>query len=302
MTDFSPLDRPIWNSLTGPHAPLARRAGMAARYPNDVSPLSGLEAETPQAFADLRTLVEANESVALFSAVKPVIPDGWQILRDRAIEQMVCTEVPPHIDVNPLVLGDADVPDMLALTALTEPGPFGPRTHRMGKYIGLRHDEGRLMAMAGQRLSLTGFTEISAVCTDPAFRGRGYSRALIVTLMREVFAAGKIPMLHVKNENGAKILYEKIGFKTRREIQLTVICGGVRRRVKSDRTCNKHRTFRILPRRQRAEHKQCSDREDRENSSTVDCYGERRIGQPLVIRAPEKSQCVPAVGKRQIRE
>ena len=85
MTDFSPLDRPVWNALTGPHASLARRAGMAARYPNDVSPLSGLEAETPRAFANLQTLVEAGVSVALFSGVRPVIPDDWHVLRDRPI-------------------------------------------------------------------------------------------------------------------------------------------------------------------------------------------------------------------------
>ena len=223
MTDFTPLDRPIWNALTGPHRPMAHIAGMAARYPRDVSPLSALGADTPQAFADLRTLVDANEPVALFSHTPPAIPEGWQVLRDRPIEQMVCTDVPEEIDVNPLVLGDADVPDMLALTALTEPGPFGPRTHRMGKYIGLRNRDGRLMAMAGQSLSLAGFTEISAVCCDPEFRGKGYARALIVTLMRDVFAAGKIPFLGVKNENGAKVLYEKIGFRVRREIQFTVI-------------------------------------------------------------------------------
>jgi ribosomal protein S18 acetylase RimI-like enzyme len=226
MADFAPLDTPIWNALTGPHASLARRAGAAARYPGDVSPLSAIETGTPQAFADLRTLVETNEPVAFFSAVPPSIPDEWHVLRDRPIEQMVCTEVPVHVDVRPLVLGDADVPDMLALTALTEPGPFAARTIRMGKFIGLRHADGRLMAIAGQRLALAGFTEISAVCTDPEFRGKGYSRALVVTLMREVFAAGKIPILHVKNENGAKVLYEKVGFKTRREIQFLVIAAG----------------------------------------------------------------------------
>jgi hypothetical protein len=148
MTDFSPLDHPIWNALTGPHATLARRSGAAARYPSDVSPLSALEAATSQAFADLRTLVEPNEPVALFSDVPPIIPADWQVLRDRPIEQMVCTVVPPQIDVQPIVLGDADVPDMLALTALTEPGPFGPHTHLMGKYIGLR--DGRAKTLAGR--------------------------------------------------------------------------------------------------------------------------------------------------------
>jgi ribosomal protein S18 acetylase RimI-like enzyme len=226
MIDFSPLDNPVLGALTGPHASLARVSGLAMRYPADISPFAALRAPTREAFDDLRALLGPNDGVALVTTEPHAIPNGWQVLRDRPIEQMVCTEVPPYIDVQPLMLGDADVPDMLALTALTEPGPFGPRTHHMGKYIGLRNTDGRLMAMAGQRLSLAGFTEISAVCCDPEFRGKGYARALVVTLMREVFAAGCIPFLHVKNENGAKFLYEKIGFKTRREIQITVIMAG----------------------------------------------------------------------------
>jgi predicted GNAT family acetyltransferase len=221
MTDFSPLDTPIWNALTSGHRGMARAAGLAVRYPADVSPFAALAA--PEAFADLRKLVDANEPVALVAAEQPSIPGEWQVLRDRPIEQMVCTVVPPPVDVNPIILRDTDVTDMLALATATEPGPFASRTIAMGKYIGLRSAEGRLMAMAGQRLSLTGFTEISAVCCDPEFRGKGYARALIVTLMREVFDAGRIPFLHVKNENGAKFLYEKIGFKTRREVQFTVI-------------------------------------------------------------------------------
>ncbi len=226
MIDFSSLDAPILAALTGSHASLARVNGLALRYPSDISPFAALRAPTREAFDDLRALLGPNDGVALVTTEPHAIPNGWQVLRDRPIEQMVCTEVPPYIDVQPLMLGDADVPDMLALTALTEPGPFGPRTHHMGKYIGLRNTDGRLMAMAGQRLSLAGFVEISAVCCDPEFRGKGYARALIVTLMREVFAAGCIPFLHVKNENGAKFLYEKIGFKTRREIQITVIMAG----------------------------------------------------------------------------
>jgi len=223
MTDFTPLDNPILAALTGPHASLARVQGLAMRYPADVSPFAALRAPAGDAFADLRTLLGPQDGVALVTTEPHAIPDGWQVLLDRPIEQMVCADVPAQIDVQPLVLGDPDVPDMLALTALTEPGPFAARTHRMGKYIGLRNPDGRLMAMAGQRMSLADFTEISAVCCDPEFRGKGYARALIVTLMREVFAAGKIPILHVKNENGAKVLYEKIGFRVRREIQFTVI-------------------------------------------------------------------------------
>ncbi len=223
MIDFSPLDNPVLGALTGPHASFARVNGLALRYPPDISPFAALRTSTREAFDDLRASLGPQDGVALVTTEPHAIPDGWQILRDRPIEQMVCTEVPELIRVQPLVLGDADVPDMLALAALTEPGPFAARTICMGKYIGLRNADGRLMAMAGQRLALAGFTEISAVCCDPEFRGKGYARALVVTLMREVFAAGCIPFLHVKNENGAKFLYEKIGFKTRREIQFTVI-------------------------------------------------------------------------------
>ncbi len=226
MTDFTALDNPIFNALTGPHASLAQKAGLAMRYLPDVAPFAALRDSSLEAFADLRTLLGPKDGVAFVTTEPHAIPDGWQVLRDRPIEQMVCADAPAPISVQPLVLGDADLPDLLALTAATEPGPFAAQTIRMGKYIGLRNADGRLMAMAGQRLSLADFTEISAVCTDPEFRGKGYARDLVVTLMREVFAAGKVPFLHVKNENGAKVVYEKIGFRVRREIQFTVIAKG----------------------------------------------------------------------------
>ena len=107
--------------------------------------------------------------------------------------------------VAPLPLGTTDVPEMLELTAATEPGPFLPQTIEMGSYFGIRASDGRLVAMAGERLQSTAFTEISAVCTHPDFRGRGYARALTKFLAAQILAAGKIPFLHVKSENGAKV-------------------------------------------------------------------------------------------------
>ncbi|RAK61656.1 hypothetical protein DJ021_02430 [Phenylobacterium hankyongense] len=137
---------------------------------------------------------------------------------------MVCgtaPAVPAHEPFQPL--GTDDVPDMLALTAATEPGPFGPRTIEMGRYLGVRSGDGRLAAMAGQRLALDGFTEISAVCTDPSFRGQGHARALVATLASQVIEGGKLAFLHVKTENGAKVVYGKLGFEVRRPIQYTVL-------------------------------------------------------------------------------
>jgi predicted GNAT family acetyltransferase len=112
---------------------------------------------------------------------------------------------------------------MLALTAATDPGPFLPQTILMGSYFGIRASDGRLVAMAGERLQSTAFAEISAVCTHPEFRGRGYARTLVTFLTAQIVAAGKTPFLHVKSENGAKVVYHKIGFRLRAAMYLTVI-------------------------------------------------------------------------------
>jgi predicted GNAT family acetyltransferase len=112
---------------------------------------------------------------------------------------------------------------MLELTAATEPGPFLAANNPDGSYFGIRASDGRLVAMAGERLPSTAFTEISAVCTHPEFRGHGYARDLTTFLASQILAAGKTPFLHVKSENGAKVVYQKIGFRFRAAIYLTVI-------------------------------------------------------------------------------
>ena len=123
----------------------------------------------------------------------------------------------------PLLLQEADVPDMLALTAATQPGPFLYGTIRMGSYFGIRADDGRLAALCGTRLAHDRFTEISAVCTDPAFSGKGHASALIMHVAAQIVDAGKLPILHVRAANPAIRLYEKLGFETRRTLNLTVV-------------------------------------------------------------------------------
>jgi len=220
---FESLDNPIWFALTTEHQTLARSHGLARRYPPDVSPLAALLQPTTDAFADLRQLVSPGEHVALFTASPPDVPGGWQIDRSRWIDQMICEASPIPPPVAPLPLGTTDVPEMLELTAATEPGPFSRQTIQMGSYFGIRAGDGRLVAMAGERLRSTVFTEISAVCTHPEFRGRGYAQALTMFLAAQIQAAGKIPFLHVKSENGAKVVYQKIGFRVRAATYLTVI-------------------------------------------------------------------------------
>jgi predicted GNAT family acetyltransferase len=223
MTTFDVLDNPIWESLTSTHSNMARSNGSARRYARQVSPLAAVSKPTPTAFADLAALVTSEENVGLFTAKPLQVPDGWETFRSVPIEQMICTELTWESRSQPLELGRNDVPDMLALTAETEPGPFLAETIQMGRYFGIRANDGRLIAMAGERLKLNAFTEISAVCTAPEFRGRGLARALVAYLAAQTLNDGKLPFLHVKAENGAKILYQRLGFRVRRTIQLTVI-------------------------------------------------------------------------------
>jgi predicted GNAT family acetyltransferase len=219
----SPLDNPVYSALDTDQAAFAASHGAATRYPGEVAPFAGLRDDSPAAFADLEALVEPGETVALITAVRVSLPDGWELARERLIDQMVCDGPPAPADIPPLLeLGVEDVPEMLALAGLTQPGPFGPRTLELGRYVGIRVD-GRLAAMAGERMRPAGATEISAVCTHPDFAGRGYARALMSSLLADAVAAGRRPMLHVKTENGAKRLYERLGFTVRHAMTLTIL-------------------------------------------------------------------------------
>ncbi|WP_040847868.1 GNAT family N-acetyltransferase, partial [Nitrospirillum viridazoti] len=158
------------------------------------------------------------------------IPAGdWQVLRAREIDQMVYEALAPQPTAprpaTPLIrLTAADVPDMVDLAKRTEPGPFLDGTIRMGAYYGLRSPDGRLMAMTGQRMRLPGLREVSAVCTDPDFRGRGLALALVSAVAAGITAESETPFLHVKTENeGAKRVYEKLGFRVRRAVHFIVL-------------------------------------------------------------------------------
>jgi ribosomal protein S18 acetylase RimI-like enzyme len=216
------LDNPVWSALTTEHVPLARGSGLARRYASDVSPLSALREPSAEAFADLALLAPPGEGVALVTTAEVELPEDWRLVFDRWIDQMVY-EGPavdaPEADL--LTLGEADAPEMHALAKLTEPGPFELRTLLMGRYVGIRVD-GRLAAMAGERLRLPDATEISAVCTHPDFQGRGYGRLLMTAMLARITGQGRQPFLHVKTENGAKQLYERLGLRVRREMRLTV--------------------------------------------------------------------------------
>lgn len=225
MTTNEPLDNPIWSALTGPQASLGAATTLAAVYAPDIAPFAGLAEPSDAAFADLAGLA-GGRPVAMLSLLPLAPPPNWSVLQAEPLEQHVCPQiVGPFDGLDAIVdLAPADVPAMLALTEETKPGPFGPATIRMGRYIGVRAADGALGAMAGQRMRLPGSVEISAVCTAPAFRGRGLAGRLMQILAADILAEGSMPFLHVRPANASALrLYQALGFRHRRTLQLSIV-------------------------------------------------------------------------------
>ncbi|MDX6331700.1 MAG: hypothetical protein QOI83_4083 [Streptomycetaceae bacterium] len=211
-----PLDNPVRSSLTGPHAHLAERRGRVLRYPVDVAPWVALPDEPDAAdWDDIAALAGPGALVPL-AAVSVPPPDSWEVAFRLEGVQLVDNGVAAAPDPEAIRLGPADVPEMLDLVDRTQPGPFLPRTIELGTYLGIRRD-GALVAMAGERMHPPGWTEISAVCTDPAFRGHGLATRLVLAVAAEIRTRGEMPFLHASAANtGAIRLYRSLGFRLRR--------------------------------------------------------------------------------------
>jgi ribosomal protein S18 acetylase RimI-like enzyme len=210
-----PLDNPVLSSLTGAHARFAERRGNILRYPVDVCPFVALPDEPDQGdWADAADLLGPGAMLAL-AGVRVPPPAGWEVVMTGEGVQMTGDHLEVAADPEAVPLGRADVPEMLDLTARTKPGPFLPRTFELGVYLGIRR-HGKLVAMAGERLHPEGWTEISAVCTDEAWRGHGLAGRLIRAVGAGIRARGEIPFLHAVATNPAIRLYEELGFRLRR--------------------------------------------------------------------------------------
>lgn len=218
------LENPIWSSLTTAHARFSDGDERARCFISDIGPLAATRDQQLESYESLQRLLPSGSVVGMFLDEAGSFKGNWQLEREVPAQQMVwAAETPVDSELAFETLGPSDVDAMLVLTSLTNPGPFGPCTHQLGNYIGVR-ENGKLIAMAGERLRMPGLTEVSAVCTHPEHRGRGYARELVSILVRQILQRDETPFLHVATANrGAIRVYESLGFMKSREFVYTVL-------------------------------------------------------------------------------
>jgi GNAT superfamily N-acetyltransferase len=212
-----PLDNPVWHALAGPHATRALGHGAARLYPRDMAPFDALEHARADAHAALARHLPAGLEAHLFRPASEPTPARWETISERPIRQMVLS-VPKHvlgIARTITAMSEADVPDMLDLAEMAKPGPFGPRAHALGRFVGVRDAHGQLVAMAGERFRLAQHVELCAIAVHPAARGSDLGAALTIHLANEALARGLVPFLHVFPDKRAGHLDERLGFRER---------------------------------------------------------------------------------------
>ena len=213
-----PLDRPIWSALTGPQAHLARGDTRAWRIDPAIGLFAAAAASSPPDTAAIAALVTHEAPLVLFEDEPWPADAAIAVTADTMVQVVADTVDPLAHDAAIQPLGDADVAEMLALTALTRPGPFLARTHQLGGFVGIR-EGGVLAAMAGTRLRVPGHVEVSGVCTHPDHRGRGHGAQLMIAVATAILGDGDRPFLHAFASNVQAItLYERLGFRIRRRL------------------------------------------------------------------------------------
>lgn len=216
-----PLDNVIWQALTTRHTQFAESHDDARRFVHEVGPLGAFREHGRHGYESLAGLVGEGGTVGLFLDEPYTDQPGWEFMVGAPLLQMIADngiseKSRPDPNLQFITLGDEDSPEMIELTSLTKPGPFGTRTHELGTYLGIRQN-GKLVAMAGERLKVPGLTEVSAVCTHPEHTGKGYARVLMTEIMRRIRDRGETPFLHVRGDNARAIeIYKLLGFRERK--------------------------------------------------------------------------------------
>jgi ribosomal protein S18 acetylase RimI-like enzyme len=223
-----PLDNPAWTALTTHQSAIALVEGMARRFPPEMAVHGALALPMPQAWESLARLARA--PVGLFSAAPLQLPSGWTVTRHVELFQMVQEDTASSAAASSkdaaevIELKESDLPEMSALYEATRPGrKICQRIQKLGTFLGIRHEE-KLVAMAGLRMHLPGYREITTVATLPGFEGRGYATALVTALAERIRERNERPFLTVRTDNARAIaIYLRLGFRGRTRLHSTSV-------------------------------------------------------------------------------
>lgn len=222
---ISLLDNPIWEALSNRQRHFNIGSETLKYFPKNVAPFIGLKHWGQEDLDELNDHAPADRNFSVLIAKEITLPPSFEIIFSTPLYQMYCPVLKPVTNTSTIIrsLGNDDVPMMLELTAITKPGPFYERTIDFGNYIGIFDDNDNLVAMAGDRLSVDGYTEVSAICTNTAHLGKGYASYLITRAADRIIQEGDIPFLHVRTDNLRAIeVYKKMGFAIRADIYFAI--------------------------------------------------------------------------------
>lgn len=221
---ISSLDNPVWEALSSKQSNFNIGNEVLKYFASDIAPFVGLKHWDANDLHELIDQLPAQRSFSVMKANKEELPASFEIVFSTPLYQMYCPVLKPVTNNTIIIrcLIKEDVPMMLELTAKTKPGPFYERTIEFGNYLGIFNNN-KLVAMTGDRLSLNGYTEISAICTNPDHLGNGYASYLITKASERIIQEGNIPFLHVRTDNLRAIeVYKKMGFEIRADIYFAI--------------------------------------------------------------------------------
>jgi predicted GNAT family acetyltransferase len=218
------LDRPIWSSLATRHLEFSLGSGHARRYLPALLPFVAVPDEGGESLASIANLFNSGEQLITLQKPEPAVPASLQvIMRAHAVQMVAATPMTAFDDERIVPLTERDSAEMLDLATVTRPGPFTLKAQRLGRFWGVKL-EGRLVAMAGERWTQPGFTELSGVCTHPDLQGKGFGRLMSRFVAGQIAASGDTPYLHCYATNSNAIaLYRSIGFELRSEMHVAVM-------------------------------------------------------------------------------
>jgi len=218
------LDNIVWASLCGPHARWAEAGPGVRRYKPEYAPFAAARDYSEANVSAIAAMLGPNESCSLFTMMRPAIPTGYETVFEATLVQMIASRpLALPADSRIVWLGEPDSAEIKTLAELAQPGPFKARTHQLGNFFGIR-EQGKLVAMAGERMIAGKHVEVSAVCTHPDCRGRGLARVLVEHVTASIQKRDRVPLLHALSTNTAAIaLYEALGYRAARTLCVTVI-------------------------------------------------------------------------------